>query len=229
MQGATTVDGTRLTTWLRSVGRWRTWEAGAIIFREGEPATTVLLIESGRAKAVLSSASGKQVMLAVRGSGDLLGEFAALDGQPRSATVQALSAVRGWLVTSGALVDHLAGESSAALELLRLLVSRLREADMQRLDFGALDTTGRVANFLIALNPRHVENGWLYLTQTELGESVGASREATVKALRRLRDAGLIETARGRIRVLRPDDLTQVADGQMSVAEARARRGPGRA
>ncbi|TQM11840.1 Crp/Fnr family transcriptional regulator [Pseudonocardia kunmingensis] len=229
MQGETTVDGTRLTTWMRSVGRWRSWEAGAIIFREGEPATTVLLIESGRAKAILSSASGKQVMLAVRGSGDLLGEFAALDGQPRSATVQALSAVRGWLVTSAALVDHLSGESSAALELLRLLVGRLREADMQRLDFGALDTTGRVANFLIALTPRHVENGWLYLTQTELGESVGASREATVKALRRLRDAGLIETARGRIRVLRPDNLAQVADGKMSVVEARARRGPGRA
>ncbi len=202
---------------MRSVGRSRMWEAGAIIFREGEPAATVLLIEAGRAKALLSAPSGKQVLLAVRGRGDLLGEFAALDGQPRSATVQALTAVRGRLVTSGAFVDHLAAEPHAALELLRLLVSRLRESDLQRLDFGALDTTGRVANFLIALTPRHGENGWLHLTQTELGESVGASREATVKALRRLRGAGLIQTARGRVRVTRIADLARVADGQLTV------------
>jgi CRP-like cAMP-binding protein len=199
---------------MRSVGHIKRWPQGSIIFREGEPAATVLLIEGGRAKAVLSAASGKQVLLAVRGPGELLGEFAALDGQARSASVQALTDVRGHLVTADALVGYLAAEPRAALELLRLLVGRLRESDMQRLDFGALDTTGRVASFLTGLTPRHNESGWLHLTQVELGESVGASREATVKALRRLRSASLIETARGKIRVLDGDGLARVADGR---------------
>ena len=179
--------------------------------------TSVLLIESGRAKVVVSSRSGKQVLLAVRGPGDVLGEFAALDGRPRSASVVALTMLRAWHVPADELMRHLLAEPRAALELLRLLVSRLREADLQRLDFGALDTTRRVAGTVLDLAARHGESGWLHLRQAEIGEAVGASREATVKALHRLRTAGLIETARGRLRVVRPGDLALVAAGRLPI------------
>ena len=82
----------------------------------------------------------------------------------------------GHLVTGDALVGYLAAGPHAALELLRLLVGRLRESDMQRLDFGVLDTTGRVASFLTGLTHATMSPGRLRLTQVELGESVGASR-----------------------------------------------------
>ncbi|MCO1657346.1 Crp/Fnr family transcriptional regulator [Pseudonocardia humida] len=212
-QGGTTVNCTKLTTWIRSVGHTRAWRQGSIIFREGEPASSVLLIESGRAKAVLSAASGKQVVLAVRGPGDLLGEFAALDRQARSASIQAVTDLQGQVVTADALVGHLASDPEAALELLRLVVSRLREADLRRLDFGALDTTGRIASYLVERTRRQRAPGWLHLTQTDLGQSVGASREATVKALRKLRAAGLVETRRGGVRVIGLDGLSRLAEG----------------
>jgi CRP/FNR family transcriptional regulator, cyclic AMP receptor protein len=178
----------------------------------------VLLIRTGRAKVVLTASSGKQVLLAVRGPGDLVGEFAAVDGGTRSASVRALTPLHGWLVPAEVLLQHLESESGAALELLRLVVARLREADLQRLDFGVLDTTGRIANLLQVLADRHEQAGWLHLTQSEMGEAVGASREATVKALRRLRGAGLVETQRGRIRVTAPQELARVANGERRLA-----------
>jgi CRP-like cAMP-binding protein len=183
----------------------------ATVYRQADPATDAILIGSGRAKVTLSAAHGKQVLLAVRGPGEFLGEFAVVDRTIRSATVRALTALTGWCVPGDLLLAHLATEPGAALELLRLVVGRLRESDRQRLDFGALDTTGRVARLLLGLADRHQQAGWLHLNQTELGEAVGASREATVKALSRLRRVGLIETARGRIRVLRPAGLAAVA------------------
>lgn len=206
----------RLTEWARSVGRKTSWKAGATVYRESEPATDALLIGSGRAKVTLSADTGKQVLLAVRGPGDFLGEFAVLDRGQRSATVRALSTLQGWRVPSQALLAHLTAEPAAALELLGLLVGRLREADLQRLDFGNLDTTGRVARLLLNLADHREQAGWLHLNQTEIGEAVGASREAAVKALSRLRRAGMIETARGRVRVLRPDDLGFVQRGRQA-------------
>jgi CRP/FNR family transcriptional regulator, cyclic AMP receptor protein len=212
-QGGTTVNSTKLTTWIASTGNPREWRQGSIIFREGEPASSVLLIESGRAKAVLSAASGKQVVLALRGPGDLLGEFAALDGQARSASVHAITDLRGRVVTADALVGRLSSDPEIALELLRLVVSRLRESDLRRLDFGALDTTGRIASYLLERARQQRVPGWLHLTQTELGQSVGASREATVKALRKLRAAGLVETRRGAVRIVGVDGLGRLAEG----------------
>ncbi|WP_281689990.1 Crp/Fnr family transcriptional regulator [Pseudonocardia thermophila] len=207
------VHSTQLTSWIRSVGRIRHWSQGSIIFREGEPASSVLLIESGQAKAVLSAPSGKQVVLAVRGPGDLLGEFAALDGQARSASIHAITDLRGRVVTAEALIGRLATHPDAALELLRVVIGRLRESDLRRLDFGALDTTGRIASYLVERVHGQRLPVWLHLTQTELGESVGASREATVKALRKLRAAGLVETRRGGLRVLELDGLRRLAEG----------------
>lgn len=199
---------------MRSVGQVVQWTAGAAIYREAEPGQSVLLIRDGRAKVVLSAPTGKQVLLALRGPGELIGEFAAVDERPRSATVLALTDLAGWTVPAAVLRAHLTSEPQAALDLLRLVLGRLREADLQRLDLGALDTVGRVARLLTDLGGRHGQAGWLHLTQTELGAAVGASREATVKALRRLRGAGLVETRRGRVRVVRAAGLAAVARGQ---------------
>ncbi len=190
-----------LARWFRSVGHAAHWAAGDVVYREAEPATSVLLIGAGRAKVTLSSAEGRRVLLALRGPGDLVGESAVLDGRARSADVSALTDVHGWLVPAEALLVRLTTRPEAGLELSRMLVGRLREGDMQRLERSARDTTARVAGLLLTVSERHGQAGWLHLTQAELGEAVGASREATVKALSRLRSARLVETARGRVRV----------------------------
>ncbi|ANY08724.1 hypothetical protein AFB00_23400 [Pseudonocardia sp. HH130630-07] len=181
---------------------------------QGARSDELILLGSGTVKIVSGAESGRQAMLALRGPGDLIGEFAVFDGRPRSASVVALGAVSGWVVGSDRLHAHLGATPAAALAVLRMLVSRLREADLRRLEFGSLDTVARLASLLCTLGEQHGAGSWIRLTQAELGAATGASREATVRAVTRLRAAGLVETARHRIRILRPVDLARVARGE---------------
>jgi CRP-like cAMP-binding protein len=102
--------------------------------------------------------------------------------------------------------DFLHEHGRVAVLLMRLIVGRLRDADRKRVEYGAYDTTGRVATRLVELAERYgepVDGGVrvaLPLSQDELAGWTGASREAVSKALRTLRDRGLIET--GRLRVV---------------------------
>jgi len=189
---------------LRAAGRTRGWERGTTVMNEGETADWVLVLTSGRVKVSSHTEGGTEVVLAIRGPGALLGDMSALDGHPRSGTVTALEPVEGIVV--GDFPDFLHRHGRVAVLLMRLIVARLRDADRKRVEYGAYDTTGRVATRLVELAERYgepVDGGVrvaLPLSQDELAGWTGASREAVSKALRTLRDRGLIET--GRLRVV---------------------------
>jgi CRP/FNR family cyclic AMP-dependent transcriptional regulator len=208
-----------------SAGKMRKWTAGQILVRYGDRPDQVILIKSGHVKVSSSAPTGKQVVLAIRGPGDLLGELSVIDGRPRSAQVTALSTVTARTLDVAAFRSLLIANGSAALCLLEIVVGRLREADLQRLEYGAYPVHLRVARLLAeyAVTYGRTSQGqrgtviMVPLTQSELGEAAGASREAVAKALRRLRELGAISTARKQIVVLRPDFLAEIADGASSV------------
>ncbi|GAA4571996.1 Crp/Fnr family transcriptional regulator [Planotetraspora kaengkrachanensis] len=189
---------------LRTAGRPRRWERGATVMNEGETADWVLVLTSGRVKVSSHTEGGTEVVLALRGPGALLGDMSALDGHPRSGTVTALEPVEGIVLRD--FPDFLRRHGRVAVLLMRLIVGRLRDADRKRVEYGAYDTTVRVATRLVELAERYgePEGGGvrvaLPLSQDELAAWTGASREAVSKALRTLRDRGLIET--GRLRVV---------------------------
>jgi CRP/FNR family cyclic AMP-dependent transcriptional regulator len=192
---------------VRRSGR-RTWQRGDVLCREGDDSVWVAAIESGRVKASSHTAAGTEVVLAVRGPGSLLGELAAVDAQPRSATLMALEPVTALVMPPREFQSYLAAHGRIALLLLRLLADRLRDADRKRIEFGAQDTKGRVAARLVELAERFgspVADGVqiaLPLSQDELAGWVGSSREAVSKALGSLRVAGWIRTSRLRVTVL---------------------------
>jgi CRP-like cAMP-binding protein len=200
---------------LHKSGRPRRWDRGVTIFTEGDTSDWVLVLTSGRVKVSSHTAGGTEVVLAVRGPGALLGDMSAIDGEPRSATVTALEPVEGIAVRdfSGFLNDH----GRIAVILLKLVTSRLRDADRKRVEYGAFDTTGRVATRLVELAERYGEPAdggvrvALPLSQDELAGWTGASREAVSKALRSLRDRGLIETGRRRVVIRDMDGLRRRA------------------
>ncbi|GAA3143908.1 Crp/Fnr family transcriptional regulator [Planomonospora alba] len=191
------------TAGLRAAGRVRRWERGATLMTEGDAADWVLVLTSGRVKVSSHTAAGTEVVLAVRGPGALLGEFSAIDGLPRSATVTALEPVEGIAVHD--FPAFLRQHGRVAVLLLRTVTGRVRDADRKRIEYGAFDTTGRVATRLVELAERYGEQAGgavrvaLPLSQDELAGWTGASREAVSKALRALRDRGLIETGRRRV------------------------------
>lgn len=190
---------------------------------EGDSSDHVLVIEDGRVKVTSAASSGKQVLLAIRGPGDLLGEFSAIDGRPRSATVTALTIVTATVIPGGSFRAFLVADGKAAFGMLQIVVNRLREADVQRLEYGAYTVTERVARLLLDLSGRYgvTDDNHVFialpLSQDELAHAAGASREAVAKSLKRLRDCGAIRTARRRMDLLRPDLLAKIADGLPNV------------
>ncbi|MEU9890778.1 Crp/Fnr family transcriptional regulator [Sphaerisporangium sp. NPDC051011] len=190
---------------LTAAGRTRRWDRGATVMTEGDTADWVLVLTSGRVKVSSHTAGGTEVVLAIRGPGALLGEMSGISDEPRSGTVTALEPVEGVVIRefAGFLNEH----GRVAVLLLRLVVGRLRDSDRKRVEYGAFDTTGRVATRLVELAERFGEptNGGvkvaLPLSQDELAGWTGASREAVSKALRSLRDRGLIETGRRRVTI----------------------------
>ncbi|WP_432982024.1 Crp/Fnr family transcriptional regulator [Dactylosporangium sp. CA-233914] len=187
---------------LEAVGHRRQWRRAAVILREASRSEAVIILRAGRVKVSSDTASGTEVLLAVRGPGALLGELSAIDGGPMSATVTALEPVTALSVPSPDFERYLLGHARVSFLLMRELTRRLRDADRKRIEFGAYDTTGRVAARLVELAERFGEptpQGLrisLPLSQDELAGWTGASREAVTKSLRTLREEGCIQTGR---------------------------------
>ncbi|MFI5955286.1 Crp/Fnr family transcriptional regulator [Cryptosporangium sp. NPDC051539] len=185
-----------------AVARPRSWGRGEVLFHEGDESDSVLVLVSGRVKAYSSTGGGTEVLLAVRGPGALVGELAAIDERPRSATVEALEPVTALVLPLASFEEYLREHGRLALLLARMISGRLRDADRKRIEFGAHDTLGRVAARLVELADRFgqpTEEGIriaLPLSQDELAGWIGASREAVSKALQALRADGVIRTSR---------------------------------
>lgn len=204
---------------LHERSRQRRWPGGASLFCEGERSSTVVVVLSGRVKVFSLTEQGDEIVLAVRGPGALLGELSAVDGAPRSASVTALEPVVAMVLSVGAFEQFLAAHADAALALVRLVVTRLRDADRKRVEFTAHDIAGRVAHRLVELAERfgepdgHGVRITVALSQDELAGWVGASREAVAKALRVLRDRGYLTTGRRTMTVLDVAALRRRAGG----------------
>jgi CRP-like cAMP-binding protein len=193
---------------LRGRGIVRRFRKGHALFHQGGASDHVVLLVSGRVKISTVTEDGKEVVLAFRGPGDLLGELSALDGEPRSASVHAIEPVEALAVPAIDFHTYLAAHPAVAVLLLRMVNRRLRDADRKRVEYGAHDTVGRVAARLVELAERYgepVASGvaiGLPLSQEELAGWTGSSREAVSKALQSLRRAGWVQTERRRFTVL---------------------------
>jgi CRP/FNR family transcriptional regulator, cyclic AMP receptor protein len=191
----------------------RTFPRGTALFHERQPADRVLVLLQGCVKLSCLSDGGKEVVLAIRGPGDLLGELGAIDGEPRSASATALEPVEALSVSAGDFRSFLERQPRVALMVLRMLSRRLRDADRKRVEFAADDSMTRVAARIVELSERfgdEVAQGLeidLPISQEELAGWTGCSRDSVVKALQAMRGLGWIETERRRIVVRDVDAL----------------------
>jgi CRP-like cAMP-binding protein len=208
----------RLGTALRREGHSRRFHRGQVLFTEGDLAERVFLIEQGWVMLSCSAPGGREIVLGLRGPGAVIGELSALDGEPRSATALAVDEVEA-IVASGAVLTRTLQDPDAAHELIRLLATRLRDADRKRLEFAALDTLGRVAWRILELGEqfgRDADDGIaidLPLSQEQLASWCGASRESTVKALAALRSLGCVGTGRRSLVIRDAEALRRHAQG----------------
>jgi CRP/FNR family transcriptional regulator, cyclic AMP receptor protein len=202
---------------LRASGRERHYDTNLALFHEGDDAGSVIVLLAGRAKITVLSSSDREVIVAVRGPGDLLGELAALIDAPRSATVVTIEQVDALIVSGSAFAAFLERNPRVALAILRIVADRLLYAEVQEVQFATHDVVGRVAHRLAELTERYgvaSPEGIVLdvpLSQEELASWTGASREAVNKALQVLRSLHMIETGRRRLTVLDAEGLRRLA------------------
>ncbi len=162
---------------------------GQVLFHEGERGDRLYVVEEGKVKLGTTSSDGRDTLLAVVGPGEMIGELSLFDPGPRTATATALTdtVLRG--LGHDALRPWLAGRPEVAEPLLRALARRLRRTNEAMSDLVFSDVPGRVAKALIDLGERFgvaTEDGLQVthdMTQEELAQLVGASRETVNKAL----------------------------------------------
>lgn len=185
----------------------RRFAAGRTLLLQGHRSDRILLLTAGRVRITRTAADGREITLASRAAGDVLGELAAIDGEPHTSTVTAETDVECLELTGPEFAALLDRAPAARDFLLRSLAGRLREATAER-EAMLLDVQGRLARRLLLLRRAHAERGaddpmLLDATHEELAAWLGCTREAVSKALGALRRQGILgEAPRGRLRLL---------------------------
>ncbi|GAB3105063.1 MULTISPECIES: Crp/Fnr family transcriptional regulator [Isoptericola] len=162
---------------------------GDVLFREGEPGDRLYVIAQGKIKLGRRSSDGRENLLSILGPGEMFGELSLFDPGPRTATASSVSDALVYELRHQALVQWIAAHPSVATTLLGALARRLRRTNETLADLVFSDVPGRVAKALLDLSARFGEpndDGIRVahdLTQEELAQLVGASRETVNKAL----------------------------------------------
>ena len=198
-------------------GGHRRFARGEHLMHQGEPGDRVLILLEGHVKASYVDGGGRELVLSFRGPGDVLGELTFTHVEPRSSNVTAIEPVEARAFAASEFRAYLEQTPTAALTLIDVISRRFRDANRARVQFGDLDTFGRVAARLIELCERYgdrTDSGIeirLPVTQEDLGSWTASSRAGVAGALRSMRELGWIRTERRQITVLDLDALTQRA------------------
>lgn len=162
---------------------------GRVLFHEGEPGDRLYVVVTGKIKLGRTSVDGRENLITVLGPGEMLGELSLFDPGPRSLTATAVSDTRLLGLGHTDLQDVITTRPEVARHLLQALARRLRRTNDTLADMVFSDVPGRVAKALLDLSRRFgrpIDGGVLVahdLTQEELAQLVGASRETVNKAL----------------------------------------------
>ncbi|SFR79977.1 cAMP-binding domain of CRP or a regulatory subunit of cAMP-dependent protein kinases [Sphingomonas jatrophae] len=199
---------------LLSLSTLQSMKSGETILEQGEEGDAMLILLEGVARVSMVTSNGREIILDYAEPGAVLGEIAVLDGEPRTASATALWKGRVLRIKQRAFLEFVEGHPKVAMALLRDMARRLRESDATIETDRAFATGPRLARFLKRLTDSKANGHKLAgdLSQSELGNFVGISRENINRQLSVWAGAGVIELAQGRIRILNGDYLAQIAE-----------------
>ncbi|MCX4549197.1 MULTISPECIES: Crp/Fnr family transcriptional regulator [unclassified Streptomyces] len=200
---------------LLGLGHGVVYPAGQITIHEADTSDFALLLLGGTVKVTAHAQDGREALLAVRMAGDLVGELAGIDGQPRIGTVTACGRVLARYILRSELVECTKQHPAVGLALSASVVAKLRTATGRIVDFAGCDVLGRLARILHHLAVTYGRPGrneaQLPLSQPEMATLVGAAESSIHKALRALRDSGAVVTGYRRVTILDLDQLARIA------------------
>lgn len=192
---------------------------GKTIFRKGSEGTAMMAVLQGSVKICVASAKGREAVLNIIGAGQVFGEIALLDGGPRTADAVAQTDCDLLVLERRDLLPVLRANPDMALRIMAVLCRRLRRTSEQVEDAFFLDLPQRLAKTLLRLAAESAQEGGapadddaaIAITQRQLGEITGASRESVNKQMKAWEAAGLIRLAKAHVEVVDPAALRRVA------------------
>jgi CRP/FNR family transcriptional regulator len=190
----------------------RSYPKGVRVFHEGDHSDACYIVRSGDLRVTREHPDGRAIALATLGPGDIFGELAMLDGEARSASVEALSDCELLALPAGDVRRLLRGSSEITVKLVVALTRRLRDAN-ERIARQSFQTVpSRVAGVLSQLIAEEAalegrEGVTIRMTQADLAQLAGTSRESVSRFLAVLDRARVVRVGRGRVTVLEPRRL----------------------
>lgn len=202
-----------------SVAEVRRFPARAVVVTQGEEANELFAVVRGRLKVSSSNADGRDTVLGIMSDGEVFGEVALLDGGTRSATCSAVEPCELLVIARAQFFAMLEEAPGIAIHLLQVLSRRLRRLSQRSEDTAFLEVPARLARCVLDLAARFGEarskpvrgiSITLKLSQQELGELVGATRESVNKHLGEWTRLGLLQALEGRLLVVDADGLRKI-------------------
>jgi CRP/FNR family transcriptional regulator len=188
----------------------RRFDAGQVVFREGDASDTCYIVRAGHARAIREHPDGRSITLATFGPGDFFGELAMFDDERRSATIEAVDALEAVAILGPDMRRLLRDNNEITVKLVTALGRRLRAAN-ERLARQSFQTVqSRVATVIAQLVDQAREEGGgerdvlITTTQADVAKLAGSSRESASRFLATLERAGVITQGRGRLTVHDP-------------------------
>jgi len=201
---------------LTAAARSRVFVPGTVLCGEGEPTTHVFIVLSGWVKIITVTRDGREMLEALRGEGDVIGDIAGTITGYRTASIQAIGPVRTLIVGAGQFGDFLDTHPGAAHAYRRAMAERQQVAFESQRSQVLYSGVQRLARLLLELTERAGEPGRgatatpLPLSQEELANLIGASRSTVTRALREWRLRRIIRTDQRRITILDRPKLLQL-------------------
>jgi CRP-like cAMP-binding protein len=194
----------------------RSFAAEVVLFHQDMPGIMLYMIQEGFVRVFSIGRTGQELTFEIFGPGDIFGELSLLDDHHHSATAVTLSQSIVWLLPKPDLEDCLNRFPGVARAMNRILVKRVRSRAKHTESLTFLDVLGRLAIVMLDLAEKHghpVEDAveiQVPLTQVDLANMVSATREGVNRAVRTLRDQGLVNTDGTQWTVLSPRGLLRV-------------------
>jgi len=193
---------------------------GTTICAKGDPGSSLFAVCRGAVKITTSSVDGHDAMLNLIGKGEIVGEIALLDGGPRSADAVAITDCELFVIERRDFLPLLREEPEIALRLIEILCAKLRRTTEQAENLMFLHLPARLAKALLRLSDGHADAGerTVAVTQKDLGNMIGMSRESTNRQLRLWEQRKWVRLGRGGIVILSVKELEKIAESDSGSA-----------
>jgi CRP-like cAMP-binding protein len=196
----------------------RRFRRGQVVFQKGDTGSFMMAVLSGRVRISAVNADGKEITLNVINPGEVLGEIALLDGQPRSADATATEDTLLLVVERRYFLPFLNNNQTLTSRLLAVLCEKLRSTSLALEQIALFDLETRLARLILKLAADYGRPGAdgtrieMKLSQRDISNLVAASRESVNKQLAIWRDSGVLSIEDGRIIVRRSEDLQALVE-----------------